>query len=132
VLACSVAVEKLAHLELAKIGSRSTNDSSQSLDIFYHSIFDFLRKTEFFNSHSSSHHESQAPTIHGNKDDKWATSRSGLTGENRWPGELRNSGPSVRPKTYAVTCFTSGTVLISTLCGRAATVTGAVTSSTPL
>ncbi len=38
---------------------------------------------------------SQAATIHGNKNDKWTTSRSGLRGENRGPGELRDSGPSI-------------------------------------
>jgi hypothetical protein len=50
-----VAVEKLAQLEFAKIGSRQ--EALQTifpslLDIFYHPIFDFLRKTEFFNSHA--------------------------------------------------------------------------------
>ena len=90
-------------------------------------VQDSLGVEKFF-----SRHQSQTAPIHGHKGDKWTTSRNGLRGENRWPGELRDAGPSIRPKTYAVTCFTSGTVLISTLCGSAATVTGAVISSTPL
>jgi hypothetical protein len=54
-----VAVEKLAHSEFAKIGSRQ--EALQTiflnlLDIFYRPIFDFFQKTEFFNSHRISQH----------------------------------------------------------------------------
>jgi hypothetical protein len=57
-----VAVEKLPFDEFAEIASRQ--EALQTifpslLDIFYHPIFDFFRKTDFFNSHSSSHHLSQ-------------------------------------------------------------------------
>jgi hypothetical protein len=46
-----VAVEKLAHSELAKIGSRQ--EALQTifpslLDIFYHPIFDFFQKNRVF------------------------------------------------------------------------------------
>jgi len=58
VLINPVAVEKLAHSEFAKIGSRQ--EALQTifpslLDIFYHPIFDFFQKTDFFNSHPSYH-----------------------------------------------------------------------------
>jgi hypothetical protein len=54
-----VAVEKLAHSEFAKIGSRQ--EALQTIflslvDIFYHPIVDFFRKSEFFNSHRISRH----------------------------------------------------------------------------
>ena len=48
------------------------------------------------------------------------------------PGNCDPPGHLSRQKIYAPTCFTSGTVLISTLRGKAATVIGAVISSTPL
>jgi hypothetical protein len=62
VLRNPVAVEKLAQSEFAKIGSRQ--EALQMiflslLDIFYHPIFDFFRKTDFFNSHSCDHQLSQ-------------------------------------------------------------------------
>ena len=46
-----VVVEKLAHSEIAKIGSRQ--EALQTiflslLDIFYHPIFDFFQKTRLF------------------------------------------------------------------------------------
>jgi hypothetical protein len=53
-----VAVEKLAQSEFAKIGSRQETLETiflSPLDIFCRPIFDFFRKTEFFNSHSSYH-----------------------------------------------------------------------------
>jgi hypothetical protein len=49
-----VAVEKLAQQEFAEIASRQEalrTIFSSLLDIFYHPIFDFFRKTGFFNSH---------------------------------------------------------------------------------
>src|ERR1700751_4048213 len=50
-LRTGVAVEKLAHSEFAKIGSRQ--EALQSifpslLDIFYHPIFDFFQKNRLF------------------------------------------------------------------------------------
>jgi hypothetical protein len=56
-----VAVEKLALHEFAEIASRQ--EALQTifpslLDIFYYPISDFFKKTEFFNSHSPSHHQS--------------------------------------------------------------------------
>jgi hypothetical protein len=53
-----VAVEKLAQREFAEIASRQ--EALQTifpgrLDIFYHPIFNFFRKTEFFNSHWDYH-----------------------------------------------------------------------------
>jgi hypothetical protein len=58
-----VAVEKLAHSEFEKIGSRQ--EALQTiflslLDIFYRPIFDFFQKNKFFNSHPCSHQQSQA------------------------------------------------------------------------
>jgi hypothetical protein len=46
-----VAVEKLAHSEFAKIGSRQEalqTISPSLLDIFYHQIFDFFQKNGLF------------------------------------------------------------------------------------
>jgi len=46
-----VAVEKLAHSEFAKIGSRQDalqTISPSLLDIFYHPIFDFFQKNRLF------------------------------------------------------------------------------------
>jgi len=46
-----VAVEKLAHSELAKIGSRQEALQPiflNPLDIFYHPIFGFFQKTRLF------------------------------------------------------------------------------------
>jgi len=58
-----VAVEKLAHCDVTKTASRQ--EALQTifpslLDIFYRPIFDFFRKIDFFNSHSSYYHLSQA------------------------------------------------------------------------
>jgi hypothetical protein len=63
VLGNPVAVEKLAHHEFAEIAPR--HDALETifpslLHIFYHPIFDFFRKTDFFNSHSSSHQQSSS------------------------------------------------------------------------
>ena len=60
-----VVVEKLAHLEFEKIGSRQ--EALQTifpslLDIFYHPIFDFSQKNRLFNSHRIYQHLS-GPTI---------------------------------------------------------------------
>jgi hypothetical protein len=54
VVRTGVAVEKLAHFDFAKTASRqeALKTIFQSvLGIFYHPIFDFFRKTDFFNSH---------------------------------------------------------------------------------
>jgi hypothetical protein len=51
----AAAVEKLAHQEFAEIASRQEalqTISPNLLDIFYHPIFNFFPKTDFFNSHS--------------------------------------------------------------------------------
>jgi hypothetical protein len=53
-----VTVEKLAHSEFAEIGSRQ--EALQTIfpslvDIFYHPIFGFFQKTDFFNSHRDYH-----------------------------------------------------------------------------
>jgi len=58
-----VAVEKLAYLEFAKIGSRQ--EALQTifpslLDIFYHPIFDFFQKNRIFYSHRIYQHLSES------------------------------------------------------------------------
>jgi hypothetical protein len=57
-----VGAEKLARFDFAKTGSRQEALRAifpSLLDIFYHQISAFFGETDFFNSHSSSHHQSQ-------------------------------------------------------------------------
>jgi hypothetical protein len=55
-----VAVEKLAHSEFAKIGSRHEallTIFPSLLDIFYHPIFDFFQTNHFFNISHRDYHQ---------------------------------------------------------------------------
>ena len=61
-----MAVEKLALNEFAEIASRQQALQTifpSALDIFYLRFLTFLRKTDFFNSHSSYYHITQNATL---------------------------------------------------------------------